>query len=175
MNPLYVKLQNFFNSWIEDHDFSFVDRLAYENNWSRNYALRVSREYIKFIFLASISPKPITPSDQVDQAWHLHLQYCEKYNEMNSFLPHPVLHGPTKGGEEERDKFSDWYSYTKNLYLETFNIPPPDDIWTSNDHRFNIAPLGYRVNPRESFVMNKKFFYFLLTINLIIMGVLCLR
>ncbi len=52
-------------------DFPFAARLARENAWSREYAQRVVDEYKKFTFLALAAGHPVTPSEQVDQAWHL--------------------------------------------------------------------------------------------------------
>jgi hypothetical protein len=56
-------------------NFSFSQRLARENGWTVQYAKSVIDEYKKFIFLAIVSGHPVTPSDQVDQVWHLHLAY----------------------------------------------------------------------------------------------------
>ena len=53
--------------------FRFSDRLARENGWSRAFALGAIEEYRRFIYLAATSPTPVTPSDVVDQVWHLHL------------------------------------------------------------------------------------------------------
>jgi hypothetical protein len=59
--------------------FMFTDRLARENGWSIEYAIRTVSEYKRFIFLMCIAEHPLTPSDQVDQVWHLHLLYTESY------------------------------------------------------------------------------------------------
>jgi hypothetical protein len=61
-----------------DAGFQFSARLAGENGWSLNYAHRVIEEYKKFIFMCCISPTGVTPSDPVDQAWHLHLTFPSK-------------------------------------------------------------------------------------------------
>ncbi len=36
-------------------------------------------EYRRFAFLAATAGHPVTPSDAVDQAWHLHLTYSRDY------------------------------------------------------------------------------------------------
>jgi hypothetical protein len=41
------------------------------NGWSRPFALRAIEEYRKFVFLALVADHQVTPSDQVDQVWHL--------------------------------------------------------------------------------------------------------
>ena len=53
----------------------FSRRLARENGWPTAYAERVVREYRRFVVLAVSAGHAVTPSEQVDQAWHLHLLY----------------------------------------------------------------------------------------------------
>ena len=119
-------------------DFTFEDRLIRENGWAPDYASRVIEEYKKFLFLVCISPHPLTPSDQVDQAWHLHLIYTRSYwvDLCQNTLNKDIHHGPTKGGNHERQKFKDAYASTKALYRATFGYDPPVDIWPSSRDRF---------------------------------------
>lgn len=117
--------------------FTFSRRLAQENNWSYPYALRVIEEYKKFVFLAMTLEHKVTPSDEVDQVWHLHMIYTREYwEEFHTILPRKLHHGPTKGGTTEDIKYDDWYSKTKESYEKVFGEPPPSDIWPSNDVRF---------------------------------------
>ncbi|MEL6218435.1 MAG: hypothetical protein AAFR79_08205, partial [Pseudomonadota bacterium] len=51
----------------------FTARLARENGWSRNFADRAIQEYRRFAYIAVMAPHEVTPSDEVDQVWHLHL------------------------------------------------------------------------------------------------------
>src|SRR6185436_12357785 len=83
-----------------DCDLPFGARLARENGWSLPFAARVIAEYKRFVFLAATAPHPVTPSDSVDQAWHLHLLYSESYwSELcGQVLRRPLHHGPTRGG-----------------------------------------------------------------------------
>ena len=138
--------------------FSFTDRLCRENGWTTNYALRVTAEYKKFIFLLAIANHPLTPSDQVDQVWHLHLLYTESYwNDFcENFIGKKIHHGPTQGGDNERDKFENWYEKTKSFYLEIFEIKPPIDIWPSSEIRF--ADINFqRVNLNKNWIFKKLF------------------
>ena len=59
--------------------FPFAARLARDNGWSAGFAARVVTEYRRFVFLAVAVGHPVSPSDQVDQVWHLHLLYTESY------------------------------------------------------------------------------------------------
>jgi len=82
--------------------FQFTDRLARDNGRSLHFAQRVAVAYKKFILLCAISPEPVTPSDVVDQAWHLHMIYTESYwtDLCRNTLGKQVHHNPTKGGPE---------------------------------------------------------------------------
>lgn len=65
---------------VPDTEFTFVKRLAQENAWTEAYAERVLEEYRRFLVLTGLSESPISPSDAVDQVWHLHLTYQNSSN-----------------------------------------------------------------------------------------------
>jgi hypothetical protein len=67
------------------HEFGLLAHLMRANGWSRPFALRAIEEYRKFVFLALVADHPVTPSDQVDQVWHLHLLCSDAY--WNDFCP----------------------------------------------------------------------------------------
>ena len=116
----------------------FAERLARENGWSSGFAQRVLAEYRRFIYLAAAAGHPVSPSDEVDQAWHLHLVYTRSYWDdlCGQVLGKPIHHGPTAGGDEEDAKFHAWYEATLRSYEEEFGTPPPKDIWPSAAQRF---------------------------------------
>ena len=142
-DPLWIRIAGF---RLDDADaaFAFSQRLARENGWSRYYACRVVEEYKRFCYLAMVAGHPVTPSDQFDQAWHLHLLYTRNYweNFCGQVLRHPFHHGPTRGGTEERGKFREWYQATIDSYVRVFASPPPEDIWPAVDARF--AAIDFR-------------------------------
>ena len=140
-------------------DFTFTDRLARENDWSLEFAARCVMEYKKFMFLICISEHPLTPSDEVDQVWHLHLLYTESYWKLfcQQTLGQEIHHGPTLGGQQERDKFDDWYAATKRLYQNTFKVEPPQDIWPNSEIRFGQIHFS-RVNRHTHWVISKNLF-----------------
>ena len=77
--------------------FPFSARLARDNGWSAGFAARVVTEYRRFVFLAVAVGHPVSPSDQVDQVWHLHLLYTESYWPGFPFCqPDQGLHTPTR-------------------------------------------------------------------------------
>ncbi|MEY2724241.1 MAG: hypothetical protein RLZZ458_108 [Planctomycetota bacterium] len=120
-------------------EFTFAARLARENHWSLLFAERVIREYKRFCILAVHSGHPVTPSEQVDQAWHLHLTYTRSYWERfcRSTLGQPLHHEPTAGGAAEDLKFEDWYTKTLASYWVFFHERPPTDIWPEPELRFD--------------------------------------
>jgi len=130
---------------------SFSRRLARDNGWPPAFARRVVLEYKKFVFLAATCGHPVTPSDEVDQAWHLHLVYTRSYwDELcGEVLGFPLHHGPTRGGAAEGQKFQDWYARTKQAYHAAFGSAPPADIWPPVSVRFGEAPHFRRVNLRR--------------------------
>lgn len=139
--------------------FSFTDRLASENAWTLEYALRCVQEYKKFIFLICIADHPLTPSDQVDQVWHLHLLYTRSYwiDFCEQTLQKQIHHGPTKGGANERNKFGDWYEKTVALYKTIFSSAPPEDIWPDQKTRFSDIHFT-RVNTKKNWIIPKPSF-----------------
>ena len=119
--------------------FTFARRLARENGWSVAYTRRVIDEYKRFIFLCCVSNQGVTPSDPVDQAWHLHLTFTKSYwlDFCRDTLGQEIHHNPTKGGSKERAKFNGYYSEVQGLYFQKFATNPPLDIWHNNQKRFS--------------------------------------
>lgn len=135
----------------------FSARLARDNGWSRTYAERVVAEYRRFVFLAAAAGHPVTPSEEVDQAWHLHLVYTRSYwDELcGEVLGFPLHHGPTVGGPAEGAKFTDWYQRTLDSYRRLFGTEPPSDIWPPPRDRFAHADRFRRINTAEHWILPK--------------------
>lgn len=132
-------------------DLPFTRRLARENRWTVDFAVRVVNEYRRFCYLAVAAGHPVTPSDEVDQAWHLHLLYTRDY--WDDFCPRvlgkPLHHGPTKGGPREGTRFDEQYRKTLESYQRLFGEPPPPEIWPEPSVRFGPRMIGVRVLPSE--------------------------
>jgi hypothetical protein len=137
--------------------FPFSARLARENDWSLDYTQRVIEEYKHFVFLAITAGHPVTPSVDVDQVWHLHLAYTRSYWEelCGDLLGEPLHHGPTKGGEAEGAKFTDWYSQTRGSYEQIFAHQPPPDIWPPAAVRFAPQSRIRQVSDRTHWIIRK--------------------
>ncbi|QJW93810.1 TIGR04222 domain-containing membrane protein [Frigoriglobus tundricola] len=136
---------------------SFEARLARENGWDTAFARRVVLEYRRFLFLALTADHTVTPSESVDQAWHLHLTYTRSYWERmcGELLGRPLHHGPTRGGAAESRKFRDLYTSTLASYRLTFGETPPADVWPPVDVRFGEAAHFVRVNTARNWVVPK--------------------
>jgi hypothetical protein len=135
---------------------TFTNRLARENGWKIEYSIRAVHEYKKFIFMLCIADHSLTPSDQVDQVWHLHLLYTHSYwvDFCKNTLDKQIHHGPTKGGKEEGEKYNDLYEKTLQLYKALFKRNAPDDIWPSKEIRFGEVNFQ-RVNLDRNWIIKK--------------------
>lgn len=135
----------------------FTERLARENGWSAAHAGRVVGEYRRFCFLASTCGHKVTPSDAVDQAWHLHLTYSRDY--WQHFCPQvlgrELHHEPTEGGAGQNHLFFDQYAETLKSYETVFGHCAPIDLWPNAKRRLIDDPKARRVHPREGFVMTR--------------------
>lgn len=153
---LYERIQAF-SLDQPNAQLSFSKRLARDNGWSLEYAQHVIEEYKKFAFLAVVAGHPVTPSDQVDQVWHLHLTYTRSYWEdfCSQVLQTPLHHDPTRGGQAESQKFDDWYSKTLESYERFFGQRPPAEIWFTPEDRFGRDLHFVRVNTQQNWVLPK--------------------
>lgn len=133
-----------------DAALSFSQRLARENRWDLAYAERVVGEYRRFCYLALTAGHEVTPSDQVDQAWHLHLTYSRDYWDVfcPQVLGKPLHHGPTAGGPVEGQRYYRQYAETLRSYEAVFG-PLPADIWPPAAERFGRHPQAFRALPDE--------------------------
>jgi hypothetical protein len=155
VDPLWIAIRDF---PLDDAaaDFSFSQRLARDHLWTDAHAERVIAEYRRFLYLMARADKTVTPSGEVDEAWHLHLSYTRSYwDGLCRIVGRPLHHEPTEGGPEESARFREAYSRTLALYLSTFGTMPPPDIWPAPDKRFD-PQLAYRTVPAGKFWLVRK-------------------
>lgn len=134
----------------------FVDRLARENGWTRVFAASVFLEYKKFLYLIATTGRELTPSDAVDQAWHLHLVYTRSYwrDLCDAILGFPLHHQPTRGGAAQQAHYKQTYQTTLDAYQQAFGTPPAE-IWPDVEARFRDAAAFVRVNRAKTWVISK--------------------
>lgn len=140
---------------IQAHEFDKADvelpfsmRLAEENGWTDDFTQHAIREYRRFVFLACIADHEVTPSDEVDQVWHLHLAYTQDYWDRfcGEVLRRPLHHRPSEGGISEQIRYEANYLQTLALYQDTFAEPPPPEFWPPAQIRFDPNASFTRVN-----------------------------
>ncbi|HET6880009.1 MAG TPA: TIGR04222 domain-containing membrane protein, partial [Pirellulales bacterium] len=137
-------------------ELTFRERLAREHAWPLSFAARVIEEYKKFAFLAMTAGHPVCPSDDVDEAWHLHLTYTRSYwHDFCPLLGKPLHHHPTKGGAAELAKHVGWYQQTLASYRRMFGHGPPADIWPTAAERFHFGRGRRRVDLNDNWVIPK--------------------
>lgn len=125
-------------------DMAFTARLARDHAWTPDYAARVVQEYRRFVFLMATAGVEVTPSEDVDEALHLHLSYTRSYWEgLCKAVGKPLHHTPTKGGADEAERFRAAYAETLRRYRAAFGAGAPPDIWPEPAARFDRA-MQYR-------------------------------
>ncbi|MCP5533421.1 MAG: hypothetical protein H7A48_09630 [Akkermansiaceae bacterium] len=135
----------------------FTSRLAREQSWTHAEAARAITEYKRFLYLAMIAGHPVTPSEAVDQVWHLHLLYTRSYWQglCGEALGRELHHEPTKGGGGETGKFTDWYERTLESYRQHFGESPPSDLWPAAKVRMARKPAARWVEPGRFWIVPK--------------------
>jgi uncharacterized protein (TIGR04222 family) len=134
--------------------FPFSSKLIRETGWPRSFALRAVEEYRRFAFLHTVAGHPISPSDVVDQVWHLHILYTKEYWQefCGQVLEKPLHHLPSTGGSTEVEKFEDWYAKTLASYRHFFGEEPPAEIWPTD----NVHPRKIKIDPSKHWIINKR-------------------
>lgn len=137
---------------------TFAKRLARENGWTQEYTDRVMVEYRRFLYLGCVCGHKVSPSEAVDQAWHLHLTYTDSYwtRLCGETLGRPFHHGPSRGGKEQAQLFDGLYDKTFESYEREFGSPPPADIWSDKEQRFGHDLNWVRVNKEENFIIPRQ-------------------
>ncbi len=161
MNPSEDPLWNRLSAFefdIAGDVLPFTRRLARENGWSLGDAGRVVEEYRRFLYLAVRAGHPVTPSDAVDQAWHLHLVYSRSYWDdlCAQVLQQPLHHGPTRGGQSEDRRFLGDYEATRVSYRRCFGTAPPTDLWPDPAVRFDPRARWRRVDLASHWCLPKR-------------------
>ncbi|MFM7315854.1 MAG: TIGR04222 domain-containing membrane protein [bacterium] len=142
--------------------FRFSDRLARENYWSKEFTQAVLEEYRRFLFLACVADHQVTPSIEVDEAWHLHMIYTRSYwNDLcRDTLGKSVHHGPTRGGRSEELRYDQQYQKTLESYEKYFGESAPRNIWPEAQERFRRDFNAVRVDISRNWVIRKPRWFF---------------
>jgi hypothetical protein len=106
-----------------------LHKLATEQGWSEAFCHQALGEYRRFVYLACVSPAPVSPSRVVDAVWHLHLTFSRDYWQVfcPRVLEHPLHHDPGEASEQPRMQAQ--YGATLALYRGEFDVSPPRPVW----------------------------------------------
>jgi hypothetical protein len=129
----------------------FSDRLARDHLWTRDYAIRVIREYRRFLYLLATESETMAPSEDVDEVWHLHLAYTKSYWDdlCVKVVKRPLHHIPSNGSEDA-PRLSLAYERTLGRYRAVFGSDPPADIWPRGYSSLDASG-GFRTVPLRDF------------------------
>ena len=95
-------------------------------------------EYLKFIWLSTLSKRELFPSDIVDKVWHLHMTYSKHYRNMiYSIKGQACEHTQEWCHKVDDGDQKQTYEDTLSFYSWIFEEPPPEDIWRSPDDEFS--------------------------------------
>ena len=110
---------------------AFEDKLIAETGWTRRRAGRAVAEYRRYLLLATLDSKGVSPSPDVDRVWHLHLLYTRDYWDhwCPNVLGFDLHHSPATGTNENRAGLEDAYARTLAAYRTAFGQDPPPDLW----------------------------------------------
>ena len=156
IDPLWIGIREF---QLDEPaaEYPYSTRLAKENYWPNSYAKRVIEEYKKFCYLGMVAGHPVSPSDPVDQAWHLHILSTHSY--WNEFCEHVLggsfHHAPNRGGDKELVKFKDCYARTLSSYRRIFGTTPPTNIWAPAEIHFKRLATYRKINKVTHWVVRK--------------------
>jgi hypothetical protein len=148
---------NAYNIDKTDAILPFSRRLARDNGWAPDFAGRAIAEYKRFIYLVCVSGNTLTPSQEIDSVWHLHLLYTQDYWDRfcGGMLNRRIHHGPTQGGQTEAQKHLTCYHQTLDLYRQEFGEDPPGDCWPEDTARFAPRTTRY-IDTRTHLILPKR-------------------
>mmetsp|Transcript_10629 Transcript_10629/g.12098 ORF Transcript_10629/g.12098 Transcript_10629/m.12098 type:complete len:453 (-) Transcript_10629:480-1838(-) len=123
----------------------FLDNLMMEQLLDANTANKWLLEYRKYLVLAHLTDNMISPSEQVDQVWHLHMTYTQHYKATyQTLIERDFKHSPSSGGSSEGKKFEKIYEDTLDFYKQVFMTDAPPDVWETTQQRFEMKNFEFR-------------------------------
>ncbi len=131
----------------DDDPLGFETRLADDHGWTLGYALAVTQEYRRFLALTQVAGGPVSPSPDVDAAWHLHLTRTVHYKAFCDAVFGAFLHHePARPGEGARHRAM--YGETLDAYRRAFGASAPPPAWPRPG-----GPVAPRVRPAAAWTV----------------------
>jgi len=112
---------------IEKVDFSNIkNKLIHTYGWPKKNADKCIQQYKNFLFLLKKygNTQQLTPSEDLDEVWHLHILNTKQYrqdcdNIFGKFLDHDPIY-PTQKSLSETSKNT--FQITQDLYRKEFGV-----------------------------------------------------
>jgi hypothetical protein len=156
-DPLWHRIDAFDLDAL-DVTLPFSRRLARDNCWTHDYAARVIEEYKRFCYLSVRAGHAVAPSDQIDQAWRLHLSFSRQYWDefCTKVLCADLHHSPPLTSDlEDAGRHRASYAATMKSYQRMSGAPPPADIWPNVAQQFSDAVAMRRVNTADYMIIRR--------------------
>ena len=97
----------------------------------KEYAEAILREAKRMLLLRCIRKHPVTPSVEIDDAWHEMILFTRFYQTFCDFLGGGFLHhDPDVETPVEKSSGEKLYDLTQRWYEEEFKIKPDQKYWT---------------------------------------------
>ncbi len=115
---------------------SVINYAQKEYGWEPSFAGKVVYEYKRFMYLKSKDPN-CSPSDHIDQFWHVHILYTESYARfcMENFGKF-IHHNPDMSLDQKARK--ERIGRTIKLYMLTYPSITYPEIWNINLELANV-------------------------------------
>jgi uncharacterized protein (TIGR04222 family) len=138
------------------HALDLAAVLVGKFRWARTHADAAVEEYRRFCFLAATGTAGVSPSAEVDEVWHLHLQHTRDY--WDRFCPQVLrmaLHHEPGGRSRGRDRvFRAQYAETLARDQQVFG-PPPEAFWPGTVARFDAPPRFRTIDAQNAWVLRR--------------------
>lgn len=122
----------------------FRQQLVMLTGWSAQDCSAAIDEYLKFCWLAAHRQGAVSPSEEIDKVWHLHLTYTRDY--WDDFCPNrlgmTLHHCPALGRPGEAQSLRSRYAETLHAYAERFG--EPSARWWPSPRRDAVRPAIWR-------------------------------
>lgn len=110
---LYDRVKNF-------QSLAAIEYYAREFNLDIAVALEHFEEVVKYLCLSASTTEHLTPSDQLDEAWHAFLIQTRDYHAFSRKLGHLVHHTTT--GQPRQNAYSKVIEYYRETFGELHSI-----------------------------------------------------
>ena len=111
-----------------------VPRIMKNYNRDRTYAEGIVREAKRMLYLSQVSGQPVTPSVEIDDAWHEMILFTKFYHEFCAFIGTDYIHHTPTGDDESEGEGSgggEMSVYDQTIENYRRYIAEPDEkYWT---------------------------------------------